>query len=230
MQQSNQGTAERGVQRFRTRVEGHRPVSPTAFELTMARPDFPFRAGQLLLAHGPTLLEDRSYTVCSGEDDPQLQIVYRLIPEGKLTPELARLRPGDFIDISGPFGEFTLRDISRPIVFVATGTGIAPCRSFSRSNPGLNLSILHGVRRAEDLFYRDELSRHAYYPCASAEEVNGFKGRVTDFFRQWSPPDGAHFYLCGANEMFYEMRDLLTARGVPGANIFTEAYYYRSDE
>jgi len=188
-----------------------------------------FRAGQLITVHGRESLDDRSYTICSGERDENLQILYRLMPRGRLTPQLDALRPGDEIEISGPYGEFTLRDSKARVVFVATGTGIAPARAYIRTHPRLRLTLLHGVRIEEDLVYRSEFEGIDYRPCLSGGPSGFFHGRVTDLASQIDLPAGAHYYLCGANEMFYDMRDVLTSRGVPASQIFTEAYYYRDD-
>lgn len=218
------------MRRWTARILRHRQVSPTAFELTLAREGLEFRAGQLLTIHGRNVTEDRNYTIASGEHDEHLNVLYRLIPTGVLTPQLAARAEGDTLEISAPCGEFVLRDRTRPIVFIATGTGIAPCRAYLRTYPGLNLTILHGVRTAEDLFYREEFADRPYFPCLSADDRIGFRCRVTEFSRTFDFPSDAHFYLCGANEMFYEMRDLLTARGIRPDALFTEAYYYRHED
>lgn len=218
------------AKRYKAKVLEARRLSPTGYQLTFERGDLGFAAGQLITVHGASPLDDRSYTICSGERDQFLQILYRVITHGRLTPQLVGLRPGDAIEFSGPFGEFVIRDRARPIIFIATGTGIAPCRSYTRTHPDLRVTLIHGVRKAEDLFYRTEFVGTDYFPCVSGEEGAAFHGRVTDFCRTRALPDDAHFYLCGANEMFYDMRDLLTQRGVGPDRIFTEAYYYRADE
>lgn len=214
------------LRRWNARILGNRPISPTAYEMTISREGTPFGAGQLITLHGRELYEDRNYTIASGEHDDFLQVLYRVIPSGVLTPQLVKMPVGADIAVSAPCGEFVLRDRNRPIVFIATGTGIAPCRAYSRTHPDLNLTVLHGVRTMEDLFYRDEFARRPYHPCLSADDRLGLKGRVTDFSKNFTFPEGAHFYLCGANEMFYEMRDILRDKGVPQSDIFTEAYYY----
>jgi ferredoxin--NADP+ reductase/benzoate/toluate 1,2-dioxygenase reductase subunit len=107
---------------------------------------------------------------------------------------------------------------------------VAPCRAYLRTHPGLDLTLIHGVRRAEDLFYRDEFKARPYHPCVSGEGGTGFHGRVTDFCASQTFPADAHYYLCGANEMFYDMRDVLARRNIRSDCIFTEAYYYRSDD
>jgi ferredoxin--NADP+ reductase len=215
-------------QRYRSRVVSLRAVGPSAYELTIERQGLAFSAGQCLTLHGAIPQHDRSYTIASGERDEHLQIVFRLIPTGKLTPKLAMLKPGDEIGFSGPFGEFTVRDAAAPIVFVATGTGVAPCLAYLRTRPDLNISLVHGARYGCDLYYRAFFEQRPYFPCVSREAVTGaFKGRVTDFWatREW--PKDSHYYLCGSNEMIFDMQVLLQKKGVPEHCIFTEPYYYR---
>jgi NAD(P)H-flavin reductase len=207
-------------------------LSDTGYELVVERAGITFKPGQLINIHGRSHLEDRSYTVCSGDRDEHLTVLFRLIPGGVLTPQLVRLKPGDPIRISGPYGEFTVRDATRPLVFFATGTGVAPCRAYMRSHAGLDITLAHGVRTREDLFYRETFARLNYHPCLSADpDAPGvFHGRVTDFARRRIFPPDAHYYLCGANEMIYEVREILLARGIDRATVFSEEYYYRSDD
>ncbi|HPG00003.1 MAG TPA: FAD-binding oxidoreductase [Kiritimatiellia bacterium] len=215
------------LKRQRSRVISLKPLSSTAYELTFERCGLDFHAGRLLTVHGTENTDDRSYTIASGEQDEHLQIIFRLIPSGRLTPGLARLKPGDEILFSGPFGEFTVRDPQAPLIFIATGTGVAPCRAYLRTFENLDLTLLHGVRVAEDLFYRDLFSRRRHFPCVSREAGTGFHGRVTKLLEDFDLPAGAHYYLCGANEMIFDAQVLLKNRGVDLANVFTEAYYYR---
>ena len=222
-----------GVPPTRTaRVLELQRLSTAGYALVLERDNLIFRAGQLINLHGRDTLEHRSYTICSGENDPQLTVLFRHIPSGVLTPQLLGLRPGDRIEISGPYGEFVVRDRQRPLWFFATGTGVAPCRAYHRSYPGLDLTLVHGVRRADDLFYREEWRALTYIPCLTADPgtPDVVHGRVTDVARARELPADAHYYLCGANEMIYEMQEILAARGIDRGHIFTEAYYYRSDD
>lgn len=215
--------------RTASRVIALRRLSSTGYELTLERNGIAFRAGQLLTVHGATLEDDRNYTICSGERDAVLQILFRLMPDGRMTSRLAGLAPGQSIEISAPLGEFTVRDPERPLWFIATGTGVAPCRAYVRSAAARSITLVHGVRRDEDLFYSDEFAGVPYHPCVSGGSSRHFSGRVTDFCATVELPVDADYYLCGANEMFYEMRDLLATRGVPRDRIFTEAYYYANE-
>jgi len=212
---------------FESKVLEHRKLSDTGHELVLERHGLSFDPGMLITVHGPDITEDREYTISSGVNDDGISLLFRWIPTGRLTTRLARLEPGDSVRWSGPHGGFVLRDRSRPIVFVATGTGIAPCRSYIRSHPDLNLTICHGVRTGEDLFYRDDFSSANYLPCISGPGSQDlFSGRVTDQIGEMKIDLQAHYYLCGAYEMIFDVTGILQRAGVPANQIFTEPYYY----
>lgn len=206
-------------------------ISGDGYELIVERGGISLKPGQLINIHGRNRLEDRSYTVCSGDRDEHLTVLFKMIPEGILTPQLIALSAGESISISGPYGEFVIRDPMRPVIFFATGTGVAPCRAYLRSHKNLHMTLVHGVQKEADLYYRNEFEELSYHPCLSREEKNGtFHGRVTAYARENTFPENSHYYLCGANEMIYEMQEILADRGVNTDCIFTEAYYYRSDD
>jgi len=206
-----------------TTVIANERVSADVWVLRLERRGLSFRAGELISLHGHGELDHRDYTIASGTGDEAVEVLYRLVPHGALTPQLVTWRAGDEVRFKGPYGTFVLREASGsvPVVFVATGTGIAPARSFLRSHPDVEMTVLHGVRERGDLFYREEFEAapavRTYAPCVSSET-----GRVTDWLRSNPLPDGAHVYLCGANEMIYEASEILA-----GHELFTEPYYYR---
>lgn len=215
------------IPRYNSRVIAQRPLTEGLFELTFERPDFAFRAGDEIQIHGPDSSADRPYSLLNGEGDTHLQILYRLIPDGLLTPLLSQLQAGDRLSFSGPFGNFRLKHLDRPVIFVATGTGIAPAVSFARTHPDLEIHLLHGVRRQQDLCYAEWFAPGRYYPCVSREMVPGlFHGRVTERFPTLSIPDDADFFLCGANDMIVAMAALLKEMGIADARISGEAYYW----
>jgi ferredoxin--NADP+ reductase len=201
-----------------------------AYWLRLRRPSWTWKAGQLLSLTGPTPVDLRDYTIASGEGDEDLEIVYRLIPHGRVTPFLAALRAGDHVLAMGPHGRFTVRDPSRPLVFCATGTGIAPFRAFYRSHAGMKLTLLHGVRVAADLYFRGEFQGIEHHAFLSREPRPGGAARLTERLPDLPLPAGAHYYLCGANEMIYEAEDILRQRGILPEHIFHEPYYYRADD
>ena len=217
-------------QRIKTRVIENKQISSTAYLLRIERKGLSFRAGELISLYSQKTNDHRDYTIASGENDDELHILYRMVPNGLLTPEILTWQPQDEIEIVGPYGDFILRDPAANNIFIATGTGIAPCHSFIRSHPKLNLSVFHGVRCAEDLFYLSTLKDYSYFPCVSGEVTeNAYHGRVTELVKTQTFPVDADFYLCGANEMIYEVLDLLTELNVNPEHIYREPYYYRLD-
>ncbi|MEX2608244.1 MAG: FAD-binding oxidoreductase [Kiritimatiellia bacterium] len=209
-------------------IREHIPCGRDAYILKLERPDWTWRAGQLVGLCGENALDQRDYTIASGERDETLDVIYRLIPHGVVTPHLRTLRPGDSIPVQGPYGRFVVRNPERPLLFCATGTGIAPCRAYLRTFPSLSLTLLHGVRHPEDLYFQEEFVDCAYHPFCSREPQDGLTGRLTDALPGLRISPETQVYLCGANEMIYEAEDILTARGIKNSDIFHEPYYYRA--
>lgn len=209
------------------RILENRQVSPSAWVLRFERGGMRFLPGHEILLHGRDHTEDRQYSLSGAAEDEHLEILYRLIPEGVMTPQLVTWQPGQEISFTGPFGSFLLRDFLAPMVFVATGTGIAPALSFARSHPGLDLTVLHGVREEVDLFGEGILPPDRYLPCISRQaDTRHRSGRVTDAVLELDFQPDTHFYLCGANDMILETRRILLNRGIPDSHIFSEAYYF----
>ncbi len=190
--------------------------------------EFQFEAGQVI---GIALAEDgarRLYSICSGEEENEIQILYNVIDEGYLTPRLSDLEAGDTIWITEPRGEFTCNDDQA--VWIATGTGIAPFYSMLRSGKGENKILIHGNRYLEQFMFYDEFLEKpggSYIRCCSAETDEGvFPGRVTAYLEEHQLPDpGLKYYLCGSAEMVVDTRDLLIEKGIPFDQIVSEIYF-----
>ena len=210
------------------RILDHRPIGVDAHLLRLERPAWSWEAGQLISLTGREKWDQRDYTICSGTGDETLDVLYRLVPHGLLTPYLVSLKEGNSLEVQGPYGRFTLQDADRPVLACATGTGIAPFRAFLRSQPELNFTLYHGVRTPKDLYFRDEFADMDYHPFCSREPLDGVTGRITDALKSCPLPEGVQVYLCGANEMIYEAEDILKERGVPADDLFHEPYYYRA--
>ena len=190
--------------------------------------NFLFKAGQVigiaLEQNGPR----RLYSICSGENDDELQILYKVVDEGYLTPQLSDLEIGDTIWITVPGGEFT--GSSDPAVWIATGTGIAPYYSMLRSGLGENKILLHGNRYLEQFHFHDEFREvlgDNCIRCCSAESDQGvYSGRVTDYLEEHAGLDpDLKYYLCGSADMVVEARDILISKGIPFNHIISEIYF-----
>jgi ferredoxin/flavodoxin---NADP+ reductase len=202
-------------------------ISPQVFLLSFKR-DFAFRAGQVLgLAMSPND-DARLYSIASGENDENIDILYNIKPGGKLTPNLAELRPDDTLWITVPFGSYSGSDA--PAYWIAAGTGIAPFFSMYRSGLGANKTLIHGSRTLDAFYFSDKLTRDfgdRYIRCCSQQDGDGiYHGRVTQYLESLEDlPEDQKYYLCGGAEMVVDCREILLSKGVPFSNIVAEIYF-----
>lgn len=207
-------------------VKNNIEIAPGIFLVSFKR-DFEFIPGQVVKITTDNTLAPRMYSIASGSNDPNIQLIYDIKPEGQLTNILKNLRAGDKLLVSSPIGNFICK--GEKAWWIATGTGIAPFYSMFRSGQTKGITLLHGVRKPENALFRDEFNvlEGGYYPCCSGKQADGmFKGRVTDFLMHMENiPVDASFYLCGSAEMVVDVRDLLIERKVPFGNIYSEIYF-----
>jgi ferredoxin--NADP+ reductase len=190
--------------------------------------NFLFEAGQVI---GIALAEDgprRLYSICSGEQDKEVWILYNVINEGYLTSRLSDLEAGDIIWITEPRGEFICHE--EPAVWIATGTGIAPFYSMLRSGKSANKTLIHGNRYLEQFHFYDDFDsilRDNYIRCCTGETAEGvYHGRVTSYLAEYPVSDPTlKYYLCGGAEMVVETRDILIEKGIPFHRIISEIYF-----
>lgn len=187
-----------------------------------------FRPGQVVRIAAGSEHPPRIYSICSGNRDEDISVLYNIKPGGVLTPVLARLKIGDTIMVSDPYGSFSCDET--PACLVATGTGIAPFYSLLRSGLAGDVRLIHGVRFPGQFYFRDTLESllgEQYVRCCSREATPGaWHGRVTDYLEslpELSKED--KYYLCGQALMVVEVRDLLIRRGIPYHQIFAEIFF-----
>lgn len=199
-----------------------------------------FEAGQFVNLRIPDAKPrpERSYSVYSapGTTD-RLELCIKLFPGGAGSEYLRARQVGDTLDLTGPFGMFTLPAEARPVVFVATATGVAPFRSMllqaARDGDTRPFQLYFGVRAQEDLFMQDDIETFARTLglratlCLSRPEPGwtGFTGRVTAAVQADHPTPDAHFFLCGNGAMITELRTWLKERGLERRRIHVEKYY-----
>jgi ferredoxin-NADP reductase len=210
-------------------VVGREWLDEDIFVLTCSRPpDFMFGAGQYVsLVHGG---EEREYTLLSAPVAPELRFLIKRIDGGRLSSTLAALAPGTVLGMSMAKGYLTYRPTDRPVVFVATGVGIAPFVAMAAAGV-TGFTLIQGARTASGLVFRRELRRAAsrYIPCLSGandpatELPDLYQGYVTGYVERFLAPGLYDFYLCGSRAMITDMTLLLDQHS-PQARIFSEAY------
>jgi ferredoxin--NADP+ reductase len=190
--------------------------------------NFQFQTGQFVILKIPGSAEKREYSVYSGENDNFLEVLVREIEGGKVSGRLKKLKPGTEIEVEGPFGFFKFNPekfTSQKFLFVATGTGISPFHSFVRTFPELDYQLVHGVRLMEEAYEHADYQKEKVTLCLSGEETGDFYGRVTDYLFTQKIDRETNCFLCGNSEMIYEMFDILTGKGIPVSNIYSEVYF-----
>jgi ferredoxin--NADP+ reductase len=208
-------------------ITGNLEISPGVYLISWKRAHN-FIPGQVVKITTDLQIPPRIYSVCSGNSESEIRILFNIKEDGFLTPRLAGVIPGMKIWVTAPYGSF--RDDHKPAWWIATGTGIAPFYSMFRSGMGENKTLIHGVRHLNQFYFEDELEwamGKRYVRCCSQEQsCDVYSGRVTRYLEEIKElPTDINYYLCGKALMVVEVRDLLISRGVPYDNILAEIYF-----
>jgi ferredoxin--NADP+ reductase len=183
-------------------------------------------------------------TAAAAPADAEVEFLIRLVTGGALTPALWRARPGDRVRLGRPKGLFLLTpDDARCHLLLATGTGVAPLVAMatvlrSRGPVPPRIVLIHGVREADELAYRDRLEAWAradprihYLPVVSgAGDWPGRRGRIDAALPSIVDelavdPAGAVAYLCGSPGMIEGVSAVLGDLGLAPAAIRSERYW-----
>jgi propane monooxygenase reductase subunit len=207
--------------------------------LRLAEPgDLRFFPGQYMDIAVPGTDQVRSFSMANtSAREGRLEFVIKVYPGGLFSQFLdTRLAAGDRLELTGPFGVFTLREGEADLVFVGGGAGIAPILSLLRSMAERGITrratFFYGARRERDLCFRAELRSLAerlpgfrYIPALSEEDWPGETGLITDVVRRLAGDiTGAHAYVCGPPPMVEAAVPLLQALGVAGKRIYYDKF------
>jgi propane monooxygenase reductase subunit len=178
----------------------------------------------------------------SSREDGRLEFVIKVYPDGLFSSFLDdRLAVGDRLDLTGPFGVFTLREgHDEDLVFVGGGAGLAPILALLRSMAERGIDrrtvFYYGARRRRDLCFTAELEALAeklpnfrFVPALSEPEDgdgwNGEVGLITDVVKRHEADlRRAHAYLCGPPPMVEAAMPLLAALGAPEKHIYYDKF------
>jgi len=203
-------------------VEISRDVHLIAFKR-----NFDFFPGQVVKIGIDQEHPPRIYSICSGNHEDEVRILFNIKEDGFLTPRLATLIPGDTIMVSKPYGSFT--GSADPAWWISTGTGIAPFYSMFRSGLAENKKLIHGVSYLNQFYFEDELewalSKNYVRCCSRESSCDVIPGRVTRYLADVDKFPDVKYYLCGKALMVVEARDLLIEKGVSFDNILAEIYF-----
>jgi CDP-4-dehydro-6-deoxyglucose reductase len=204
-----------------------------------------YRPGQ----HVNVQLEDGTHRTFSMSSPPQgnaIDLHIRRIPGGRFTEELlATLQPGDMLDVEVPLGTFHYHaEDERPLLLVATGTGISPLKSIAQAlmddRDCPPVALYWGMRTPGELYLHDEipawserLFEFSYVPVLSRADPswNGRRGHVHHAVAR-DLPDLSEYsiYLCGSPHMIRDAKELFAQRGADPAFIYSEGFSFQRHE
>ncbi len=211
-------------------------------------PAFDYLPGQFITIHfeyDEKMLR-RSYSIANmPAHNNCIEFAAGYVKNGPGTNLLFNLKPGDSININGPFGRLILKDdVPKRYIMVATSTGITPFRAMIPElkrrldlNPELHIVILLGVQKREDTLYRDEFleltamsPRVSFRAHLSREPIGNlqaheYPGYVQHAFPELSlNPEEDRVYLCGNPGMIDDAFTHLKDNGFAIQSVIREKY------
>jgi benzoate/toluate 1,2-dioxygenase reductase component len=177
------------------------------------------------------------YSLVSSSPD-SFTLLIDTTPDGESSKYFKNLKEGDQLQYLPPMGLFTLQpDVTSHVLFMATGSGIAPFISMldqlisqSDSRP---VKLLFGLRKEQDIFYTDLLNQikdshpqFDYLISLSDDSTHYATGYVQTHLESLSMPwDKTAVYLCGSPSMIHDSFPKLLSLGVNQSHIYYEKFY-----
>ena len=156
-------------------------------------------------------------------------------PPGIASSYIYNLKAGDKVTISGPYGEFFIKDTDREMVYVGGGAGMAPMRShifhlFHTLKTGRKVSYWYGARSKREMFYdnqfkkiQEEFPNFTYHVALSdplpEDNWDGFTGFIhqvvhDNYLKDHEDPTEIEYYMCGPPVMNSAVTNMLHDLGV----------------
>lgn len=198
-----------------------------------------FLPGQYVNITAPDEGISRPYSFTSAPGSDVATFLIRNLPNGRMSLFLkARAKQGERLILDGPFGNFYLRAPTRPVLFVAAGTGVGPFLSMLEhlamtGNRDQPVRLIYGARDRADLVELERIEAlRALLPdfsyvttCSNPASEHQLSGRVTDHLSAEALNHGdVDVYLCGPPEMVESGRQHAAKCGLPAANIHFEKF------
>ena len=158
------------------------------------------------------------------------------VPPGKMSSFIFNLKPGDEVTISGPYGEFFIKeDSDAEMIYIGGGAGMAPLRShifdlFKRLKTSRKVSYWYGARSLREAFYMDHFDAIAEefpnftWHLALSEPLpednwTGYTGFIhqvgrDNYLNEHASPEDIEYYLCGPPMMLSAVQKMLGDLGV----------------
>jgi Na+-transporting NADH:ubiquinone oxidoreductase subunit F len=167
------------------------------------------------------------------------------VPPGIASSYIFNMKPGDKVTVSGPYGEFYIKDTDREMVYIGGGAGMAPMRShlfhlFNTLKTGRTVNFFYGARSLREMFYDDQFKKIAEkfpnfnYTVALSEPMPednwtgpvGFIHQVVqdEYLCKHEDPGEMEYYLCGPPMMIDAVNRMLYNMGVDNEMIAYDVF------
>lgn len=168
------------------------------------------------------------------------------LPPGKASSYIFNLKPGDKVMVSGPYGEFFLKETKREAIFIGGGAGMAPMRSHifhlfhTLKERDRKVSFWYGARSKREMFYDEDFksiekdfSNFSYNVGLSEpmkeDNWEGYTGFIHNilydkYLKNHEEPEEIEFYLCGPPMMISAVQGMLDSLGVPPEMIAYDSF------
>lgn len=200
--------------------------------------DFVALPGQYIDIIGPSGVR-RSYSLANDTTHVKnLELHIRAVKDGQMSNYwFNHAKPNDLLRINGPLGTFFLREIvGVNLVFLATGTGIAPVKAILESLASVapelspkSITVFWGGRRDTDLYFdiKSITAGQRFVPVISGADASwtGFKGYVQNALLDIvSGFENTVVYACGSDLMVRSAKTALMAAGLPAMHFHADAF------
>ncbi|WP_416427796.1 benzoate 1,2-dioxygenase electron transfer component BenC (plasmid) [Pseudomonas sp. App30] len=197
-----------------------------------------FLPGQYVNLQVPGSEHTRAYSFSSLQRDGEVSFLIRNVPGGLMSSFLTSLaKAGDSMTLAGPLGSFYLRDIRRPLLLLAGGTGLAPVTAMleriAEQGSEYPVHLIYGVTHDIDLVETARLEALAaripnftFSACvASPDSSHPRKGYVTQHIEPGHLNEGdVDVYLCGPPPMVEAVSAYLRDQAIVPANFYFEKF------
>ena len=224
------------------KIQSINKLNNSVIEVSLRLPpnsNFGYNSGQYVNITKGTI--KRSYSVANAcKESGVLTFLIKKYENGLMSNYwFDEAKENDLLRIEGPIGSFFLRETqAENIIFLATGTGVAPIKAILESiteSPKKLLNkkiwIFTGARNQNDIFWQpnelNEIPNLKYIPVLSrpSEDWKGEKGYIQDILiKQNIPLENAQVYACGSNTMIESAKKLLIEKGLNKKNFFSDAF------
>jgi Na+-transporting NADH:ubiquinone oxidoreductase subunit F len=186
----------------------------------------------------------RAYSMANTPEEEELRFTIRVatpppgqkdIPPGVASSYLFTLKPGDRLSLSGPYGDFFIKNTQREMCFIGGGAGMAPLRAHIFHNlltkkTERKITFWYGARSKSEMFYDEAFNdleknfdNFSYNVALSdpqpEDDWDGLVGFIhqvayDEYLKDHPDPSEIEYYLCGPPMMLEAVQKMLDSLGV----------------